>query len=703
MSRHRRKKRTNHQNLSMNNRSKELVELWILKMVLNLNAHREFFSDIRGSAISYEDVAYFLNLDRFIESDDTIDKHDIFQIMRQRLETLESKDKYRLPKILKRNMKKVEKLIGLNRAEKSILTFAIYLKYFDIMESAARMLNDLTTDRLLAVFSVLLECKKSKIKAALSPQGKLTQSGLVTIDRRGNYSLATKIEILSDDFADKMMNLDGDIEEMIKDSVRRCAPSELSVDDFGHLEDDMKLLVPYIDTALKEQKEGVNILFYGKPGMGKTELTKALASELNRDIYEVSYADADDEPITGERRLKAYKIAQIFFANNAVLLMFDEIEDVIGDDNFRGFFAPKKQSNKGWLNRVLETNKIPTIWITNDIYSVDPAVVRRFDLSIEIPIPPKAKRKEIIEKDVGEILSSESIDKIAQNEAIAPALVTRAAKVVNNLTKSDTDKEKAFVKIISNTLKAQGYPKIENTTAEKLPKSYNPSYINTDTNLKKLAKGIKQHQNARICLYGVPGTGKSAFGKWIAQYTDKPFILKKGSDLLSMWVGGTEQNIARAFREATEEGAVLVFDEVDSFLQDRRGAKNSWEVTQVNEMLVQMENFNGVFIATTNLMSGLDQASLRRFDMKLEFGYLKPKQAWNLFRDECEMLEIDMQDEKSLKNRVEALGKLAPGDFAAVRRQSKFRPLKSLEMFLERLQDEVAVKEDASSNKMGFL
>ena len=54
-----------------------------------------------------------------------------------------------------------------------------------------------------------------------------------------------------------------------------------------------------------------------------------------------------------------------------------------------------------------------------------------------------------------------------------------------------------------------------------------PSYINTDTNLKTLAEGIKVHPNARICLYGVPGTGKSAFGKWIAQYTDKPFVLKK--------------------------------------------------------------------------------------------------------------------------------------------------------------------------------
>jgi SpoVK/Ycf46/Vps4 family AAA+-type ATPase len=146
-----------------------------------------------------------------------------------------------------------------------------------------------------------------------------------------------------------------------------------------------------------------------------------------------------------------------------------------------------------------------------------------------------------------------------------------------------------------------------------------------------------------------------------------------------------------------------VFDEVDSFLQDRRGAKNSWEVTQVNEMLVQMENFDGIFIATTNLMSGLDQASLRRFDMKLEFGYLKPKQAWKLFVEECKSLDIAIEEKEEIKNRVKSFTQLAPGDFAAVRRQNRFRPVKSAEMFLERLGEELFVKEGSDEVKMGFL
>jgi SpoVK/Ycf46/Vps4 family AAA+-type ATPase len=700
MRRNRSKKSTIENVMYIDKESKEMVELWILRMILKLNGRREFISDSRG--FNDDDIAYFLGLDNYIDNHDEDQIKEIIKILKVRLESLEALDTIAISQTLACNIEKVKKLVHLNDVEEDILCFTIYLKNYRIMDNATRMLNSVSTDRLISVLSVLLDYDTDSIKTALSPKSKLVQSGLVTIDHRGNYTIESKLDLLSYEFADRMMNFDEEIEDMIRDSVRKCTPSKLSVDDFDHIQNDMNLLIPYLDEAMKKQQAGVNILFYGKPGTGKTELTKALAIELKTSIYEVSYADESDEPITGVKRMKAYKVAQSFFKGNNMLLMFDEIEDVINDGQSNNPFSPPKQSNKGWMNRILETNQIPTIWITNDIHEIDSAMIRRFDMSIEIPIPPKAKRKEIIQKNCVGLLSDTTISKIAQYETIAPALVSRAAKVVNNIAKGTTDKDKAFEDILNNTLKAQGYKKIETKAVESLPSSYDPAYINTTTNLKELADGIKNHANARICLYGVPGTGKSAFGKWIAQYTDKPFVLKKGSDLLSKWLGETEKNIANAFREASEEDAVLVFDEVDSFLQDRRAAKNSWEVTQVNEMLVQMENFDGIFIATTNLMSGLDQASLRRFDMKLEFGYLKPEQAWKLFVANCQELGIDLSDKK-LQEKMKYLTQLAPGDFVAVKRQSRFSPVKSAEMFLERLGEEVSVKEKSGEVKMGFL
>ncbi|WP_374703637.1 AAA family ATPase [Burkholderia sp. WAC0059] len=82
------------------------------------------------------------------------------------------------------------------------------------------------------------------------------------------------------------------------------------------------------------------------------------------------------------------------------------------------------------------------------------------------------------------------------------------------------------------------------------------------------------------------------------------------------WVN--EKNIANIFREAAEDGATLLIDEVDGLLQDRRRrAVRNREVTAVNEMLACMGIFHGGFIASTNLTDGFDRAALRRFDLKV--------------------------------------------------------------------------------------
>lgn len=202
-------------------------------------------------------------------------------------------------------------------------------------------------------------------------------------------------------------------------------------------------------------------------------------------------------------------------------------------------------------------------------------------------------------------------------------------------------------------------------------------------------------------MYGPPGTGKTAFGLWLAEQLGIPLHVKRASDLLSMWVGGSEKNIADAFKKAEDDRALLLIDEVDSFLQDRRGASRSWEVSSVNEMLTQMERFSGVFIASTNLMDDLDQAALRRFDMKIFFGPLKPEQAWELLRRYCGMLELS-PPEIGLRLRSNQLNSLTPGDFAAVARQHRFCALEDAEAFLRGLEDECTAKTGAHKSVIGF-
>ena len=114
-----------------------------------------------------------------------------------------------------------------------------------------------------------------------------------------------------------------------------------------------------------------------------------------------------------------------------------------------------------------------------------------------------------------------------------------------------------------------------------------------------------------------------------------------------------------------------------------------------------MESFDGVFIASTNLMAGLDQAALRRFDLKVKFDYLTTEQAWELLLRHCDRLMIAPPSSR-LKLRLKLALTLTPGDFAVVARQHTFRPHSGADEFVARLEAEVMLKEGCSRS-IGFL
>jgi SpoVK/Ycf46/Vps4 family AAA+-type ATPase len=165
-------------------------------------------------------------------------------------------------------------------------------------------------------------------------------------------------------------------------------------------------------------------------------------------------------------------------------------------------------------------------------------------------------------------------------------------------------------------------------------------------------------------MFGPPGTGKTEFVKYLGKKLDRKVVVMKGSDILGMYVGESEQNIANAFRRAEREKAILFFDEIDGLLQSRENAHASWEVTQVNELLQQMENFNGVMVAATNFCQNLDPAVMRRFTFKLEFDYLDDAGKKIFFE---KMFKAELSEEESSK--LKELTNLAPGDFRTVRQE----------------------------------
>ena len=664
----------------------ELATLWTLRAIFDLGGERELLRS------RYDDVLEFLG----IESKEP--KEEEIQNLKNRLEILEKSRISCELKDLEHNLNLLQENLGLNSTERDILRFVAIMYNYEVISNACSLLGDLNNIQAIKAISKILNLNFGDVQKAFRKDGVFAKTSIIRLDTN-THNLKYKIDVINNNFMGDLFVKCESIDEIFESAVKPCSKTNLNTKNYPHIKEDVKILLSFLKSAVSKKQKGVNVLLYGSAGTGKTELSKVIASELNLKLYEVAYDDGDGYA-NEYQRLRSYCLAQNVLSAGSNLLMYDEAEDIFNTNN-----DEKRQYGKAFINRSLETNELPIIWITNNIYDMDDAVIRRFNLAIEVGIPTENVRTKIIKQYSENLIDDKLIKKLAKNQFIAPALISNASAVVSNL--NTKDKNKAFERVINNTLKAQGYGEIKKDVKKKkvktkddLPSSYDPNFVNTDCDLNELMLGIKASKSARICLYGVPGTGKSAYAKFIAKSLRKPIIIKKGSDLLSMWVGGNEQNIAEAFKEAKDKKAVLVFDEVDSFLQDRSSVSHNWEITLVNEMLVQMESFDGIFIATTNLIDNLDKACLRRFDLKLEFGYLLPEQARNLFKKECALLKVKFDEYAS--NKVSSLGLLAPGDFASVRRQAKFRPIKNGDDFCHRLELEVALKNEEKSVKIGF-
>lgn len=211
--------------------------------------------------------------------------------------------------------------------------------------------------------------------------------------------------------------------------------------------------------------------------------------------------------------------------------------------------------------------------------------------------------------------------------------------------------------------------------AEAPVKNYSLDGLNltTPVPLKDVVAAVKKFRDGsgrpdvdaprlNILLSGAPGSGKTAFVKYLAKEVGAPLRTLKASDLISRYSGDTEKQIAEAFAAAKTNGEILFLDEIDSFLQDRSRADKSWEVSQVNELLQQMEEFEGVMVGATNFADNLDRAVLRRFTYKLKLDYLTDEGKGIFFQ---RYFKTPLTDEE--RNRLNGIANLTPGDFRTVR------------------------------------
>lgn len=622
---------------------------------------------------------------------------------------------------VRRNLKLLQECFGLSEIETNILYI---IGLFDKMN---RYYDDkLDYLEFCLLLASVLQTSPTKIQKLLMADMPLRKFDFIDDRHRsGEFELES--------FTERLMQEPFSKQEMMKRIARIYPKSTLERADFSYMKSDLDMLLNYCKNA-----KNPSIFLYGKPGVGKNEIAALIAKELNRELWEIH--NIDTQGIMREDRLEQFIRAQAMLKADKSVILLDECEE------FFPSLSPKyneDKPSKNTLNKMLESVKIPSIFLSNSA-NIDPAFLRRFDIVLEIHAPPKEKKQAMIEKALKSQrirLDSRIISQICES-SLSQGVLLQACKVAKTLAKhklyslkncEKTPKSTAansriitqsLIQVLNEHLKLQGQKLIATSKPKSLP--YNMSLIHASVDMKALCERIKNvcgakdanvdssssgqdsTQGVRILAYGMAGSGKSEFAKALAKELDKPIILKKASDLLSMWVGGSEKNIAKAFSEAEKKGAILVLDEVDSFLQDRSGASVSWEISQVNEMLTQMESFAGIFIATTNFMDNLDRASIRRFDMKIEFkplDFARLQKAFSLYAQHLGIGDYAAFLESTFgKRELEKLENICFGDFALIARGAAFAPLDSAEQLLEKLQEEARIKglSASGSKRVGF-
>ena len=674
-----------------------VVLLWMLRALLQCNGVVRFlrenrFSDVQvAKALGYTDAA----LEKYTES-------WALKSLQGKLAALERQEPA-LPTNgpLAVNIARLGERLGLNAVEQDIVHFTTLQRQVPEFNEALEMCGELNRATVCRLLSECLGHPAAAVQAALDDRSKLARSALLSVDSP-RYCYGAKVDMLAG-LAEELMLEHDQLLNLFGSSIVHSPRPQLKLEDYPHLAEDLPLLRSYLDVASRINQRGVNVLVHGRPGTGKTEFVRALVASVGAVLHEIPTEDPCGKPRAGKARFDSFRFAQSLLAGtDRHVLLFDEIEDVFNDSGPSRRDESNSSGIKGWVNRLLERNAVPTFWVTNSLGSIDRAYRRRFDYVLHMDIPPASVRRRVIDQHLGQLPLAESWRRRAAEHAdMPPAVVQRAVKVGTLVCdmQPDLEPERVLTRLMNNTLVALGAGRLEAVNDE-VPIQYRLDLLNADCDLQRLQDGLARVGEGRLCLYGPPGTGKTAFGSYIAKALDRPLLVRRASDILSPYVGVAEQNIARMFDEARAERAVLLLDEADSLLRDRQGAQRSWEVTQVNEMLTQMESFRGIFIASTNLMDSLDAAAIRRFDARIRLGYLAPAQAWAMFGELAQGMgfAVDAIPERD----VAALQVLAPGDFAQVARLCRLdRPADAREL-LARLRQACEAKREPVRRPIGF-
>jgi hypothetical protein len=601
--------------------------------------------------------------------------------LRRLLKRLEARTNERRPEPLRR-CDALAKLVGLAPVEAGIFALSTHGIFGQLLELSAARAGTPTREALAVMLAAALPAPLEAVRAAIAPEGKLVRGNLVTIgDERGGAHFGLGSVGL------QWLVVDGPAMRPIDTLFTRLEPPAEPHGDFAHVGLDADILRAQLRAAL-DAKRGVRVTLRGANGSGREALVQAVAGELGATVWRASlhpdFLEADD--------LARLAVVALAAEQRPVLVMRGAPETT---PFLHGPFGRRPRRGRAgtprepWLADLGPRDAAPPEGGSDEAVAL-PVVVLvepeentmppwlempeepRSGLILEMPPLPPHLRVRALQRAAGFAAEHTPswLQQAAERGVTAERLRALAEEVARTGDLAPEVREAHLAHLVAREGRAPAPPPV---TRPKSLLPYDLAWLRTDIPADALVAALGRGPRGCMLFHGAPGTGKSALAEEVARRHGRPVVARTASQLLSKYVGGTERQLAAAFAEAKSRGALLILDEADSFLQPRRAAQRSWEVSQVNELLVQIERFEGWLVCTTNFLEGLDEAALRRFALKVRFEPPDATQRLALVRAACAALGMawTSDDDARVPPLLAQATDLTPGDVAAVVEQAQ--------------------------------
>ena len=595
----------------------------------------------------------------------------------------------------------LERVFGLGEEARAVCEFTFILQHFSAVEHYFEDSLKVFHFGRRRLFAQMLGMPFSRVRPVME---ELTGFGILDASAFGNILRLTETVLSFWDSEDPPQDtffyrpMEGDILPLHSFHIPAA--------DTGHV---LRLLQ-------RTDEAPVHILFYGDSGTGKSSFARSLARECGVKALAVASRESDSD---SDRRASLSACLHLSSLCKGSFVVVDEAERLLDTDLAFG----RQTKDKAWLNDLLEKSGQRVIWISNQVDHIDPAVRRRFSFSIHFEKLDVNGRVDVWRQvmkrlDLAGRFDASRMTALARRYPVEAAIIQEAVSQARSLYGKKRDFYAALERILQAHLSLQTGGVFKPNPLSPEMEDFTPEGVCMEGDVdafmercRRVDAAMRENKAFRsgcgvMLFYGPPGTGKTALARYMAGRLGRECLCRRASDLMNAFVGETEKNIAAAFRQAENSGAVLIIDEADSFLSFRSGNRHPWESTMVNEFLTALEECRVFCICTTNRRDILDAAAMRRFPLKVAFGYAGSGQVRRLYETLLSPLCGATMPEELLQKLL-AMKRLTPGDFHAVRAQ--YDPLfvspeqVSHAVLVEALAREVSLKLEHAEGSVGFL